>query len=367
MASKTTNCVAEWFGHRVYPSVAGSSAALQDQTGKLCPFLSEAMEEEKRCIKAKSSLGVCTISSLSNGPRQDWLACPYRGLDRSLLLDVAERLFSQDSSDDRLVVAAPNLAKAKVRKQVLRQATAGEHPIVYFQDKLGGEISISKTQRSPELSFDMTLAELGPARDGLTIPRYGILELQTMDFHGSYRHAVKNLEDALRLHKGRFHESLRENQEWLGDRIEGPNIANVFKRTFYQMMLKFQIARDPVCAGIVLALPAAVWDSWQRHLGAPELRGADDCFELRAPDKPPFSGEAPAWIYVFDIEEGADQSPNSIVLEKRIATDAESVSHFALKVAPEAAVGVDGSARLIPERIKQRMSTWWPEILDLLA
>jgi hypothetical protein len=42
------------------------------------------------------------------------------------------------------------------------------------------------------------------------------------------------------------------------------------------------------------------------------------------------------------------------------------VSYFALKVAPEAAVGVEGSANLVPERIKQRMATWWPEILDLL-
>jgi hypothetical protein len=283
-----------------------------------------------------------------------------------ILSAVVESLFGHGGSD-RLIAPAPTLARDDVRGELLQQAKRGSHPIVYFQDKLGGEISISKTDRSPELSFDITLAELGPQGSGLAITRYGILELQTMDFHGSYRYAVKNLEDALRLHQEGFHDTLERNPQWLGDHIEGPNIANVFKRTFYQMMLKFQVAGQPGCAGTVLALPAAVWDSWQRHLGAPELRDLGGHFELRGPDTPPFAGHVPAWIFVFDIEVEADSSPNRLVLMKRIATDADSVSHFALKVAPAAAVGAGGSANLIPERIKQRMAVWWPEILEILA
>src|SRR5437667_12908286 len=97
-----------------------------------------------------------------------------------------------------------------------------------------------------------------------------------MDFHGSYRAVVKNLEDALRLHGLQFHKELQSKPNWLGERIEGPNIANVFKRTFYQIMLNFQIGADESCAGCVLALPVSVWDSWQRHLGKPDPRTNDD-------------------------------------------------------------------------------------------
>jgi hypothetical protein len=365
MAKVTTSCVAEWFGHRVYPSVSHQASALHDQKTQHCPFLSQATGETRRCIKAKTSLGVCTISSVSNGPRQDWLVCPFRGLSQPLLVDVVEHLFAI-APKEQLVLPAPNLAKAEHREALLRHAKAGGRSIVYFQDKLGGEIALGRTDRSPELSFDMTLVELLGEPAGLQIARYGILELQTMDFHGSYRYAVQNLEDALRLHKTSFHDTLEHHQHWLGDHIEGPNIANVFKRTFYQMMLKFQIGNQPLCAGTVLALPEAVWDSWQRHLGGPELVAAGPDYELREPGRPPFAGRAPAWIYVFDIDAGADVTPNPLILKKRIATDADAVGHFALKVAPEAAVGAAGTAHLIPERIKQRMAHWWPELLELL-
>ena len=74
---------------------------------------------------------------------------------------------------------------------------------VYFQDKLGGEISLSKTGASPELSFDITVVELLPATSAralaracepaVTVGKYGVIELQTTDTHGSYSHAVKAL------------------------------------------------------------------------------------------------------------------------------------------------------------------------------
>ena len=101
--------------------------------------------------------------------------------------------------------------------------------------------------------------------------RFGVLEIQTMDFHGSYRLAVQNLDDSLRLHGSGFADALQQNQRWLAERIEGPNIANVFKRTFYQMTLKFQLGVHPRSVGTSLAIPQAVWDSWQPHLGRPEL------------------------------------------------------------------------------------------------
>ncbi|MFP3940363.1 MAG: hypothetical protein ACLF0P_08650 [Thermoanaerobaculia bacterium] len=362
MADALSNCIAEWFGHRTYPTVQPAAEARKDQESKRCPFLSAATGETRPCIKATSSLGVCTISSISNGPRQDWLVCPYRGLDKGLLRDVVQRLFG-DAPGERLIVPVPNLAKEEFREEVVRECESGGRPIVYLTDKLGGEISISRTDRSPELSFDMTMAELSGGAAGLRVLRYGIFELQTMDFHGSYRHAVKNLEDALRLHGEGFHHALEENPRWMGDRIEGPNIANVFKRTFYQMMLKFQIGKHSQCSGTALALPEAVWDSWQRHLGGPELVSAGEDFELRHPQAAPFGRDAPAWIYVFDVDAEASESPSPLLVKKRIGTDAEAVSHFALQVAPDAAVGPQGTASLIPDRIKQRIVRWWPEVL----
>ena len=120
------------------------------------------------------------------------------------------------------------------------------------------------------LWFDTTLVEIVERDGALDIGKYGILEVQTMDFHGTYKYAVKNLTDALRLHGDQFHAVVRANEgRWISERIEGPNIANVFKRTFYQVMLKFELARKGAAAGTVLAIPQSVWDSWQPFLGAP--------------------------------------------------------------------------------------------------
>jgi len=255
---------------------------------------------------------------------------------------------------------APTLVGAKVRERIGRAVKGGLTTIVYLQDKLGGEISLSATDRSPEVAFDTTMVEVVADEGGhLSVGRYGILEIQTMDFHGSYRYAEKNLRDSLRLHRAGFPRVLQENQGWLSDRIEGPNIANVFKRTFYQIMLKFRIGAHPHAVGCVLAVPASVWDSWQRHLGAPELRPMGDGTHRLA-----WSGaEAPtAWIYVFDLDVRSDRTPNPIVLSKVIATDADSLAHYALQVAPDAAVAEGGSADRVLARIRSRLSTWWPDL-----
>ena len=166
-----------------------------------------------------------------------------------------------------MIVPAPSLAQRDRRDAFEEHVRAGGLAIAYLQDKLGGEVSLTSTDRSPELSFDITLIEAVPSEDGVEIGRFGVLEVQTMDFHGSYRHAVANLKDSLRLHQQNFAEVLQENRHWLSERIEGPNIANVFKRTFYQMMLKFEAGvhsalcrystRDPTSR--VGQLAAAPW------------------------------------------------------------------------------------------------------------
>lgn len=83
----------------------------------------------------------------------------------------------------------------------------------------------------------------------------------------------------------------------------------------------------------------SVWESWQRHLGNPELTPeADGTWN-------PFrNGHARpavvlAWVYAFDLDATATTSPGPIVLSKIIATDAKSMSYYALEVAPAAAQG----------------------------
>lgn len=124
-----------------------------------------------------------------------------------------------------------------------------------------------------------------------------------------------------------------------------------------------EIGADPECGGCVLALPQSVWDSWQRHLSRPELKPqADGTFVLPEPD-----GGLPqpvsAWIYVFDIDVSATIVPNQIALRKVIATSAAAVGHYALKVAPEAAVSGSGSADRVLAAIRRRLASWWPELV----
>ena len=356
------NFVSEWFGYRTYPDVHGGKDALRAQNAAQCPFLTTATREKRECVKNASSSGVCSINNASNGVRQDWLVCPYRALDADMIEDVVRRLFRATPDQRLLVVPAPTLANHAVRKKIVNDVHHGALAVVYLQNKLGGEISISATDRSPELSFDMTLVELTAADHGLAdVGRFGVLELQTMDFHGSYRHAVKNLKDALRLHGPDFADALHNNQRWLADRIEGPNIANVFKRTFYQMMLKFQLGLHPRSVGTALAIPQAVWDSWQPHLGRPRLvPQANGTHALPGPatrDK-----DVNAWIYIFDIDAASDVQPNPIVVRREIATSAASIAYHALQEVPAHAFSEAGNADTIVNAIHRRLAAWWPEL-----
>ena len=354
------NVLAEWFGHRVYPKVASTSDALADQQAKRCPFLTTANESDTPCVKAPKSIGVCTISSTSNGSRQDWLVCPYRAMDPTLIKDAARRMFRVQPERSILLHAATTLRRDNVRQEVVDTLQRGGAAYVFMQDKFGGEVSLSATERSPELSFDVTLVELLPGETAPSVGRYAIVEVQTMDFHGSYRFVVDNLNDALRLHASDFHEQVRTNVGWLSKKIEGPNIANVFKRTLYQMLLKFRLAGQGSCAGAALAIPAAVWDSWQRHLAAPALTRLPDGTYRLASD--PSEADNNAWIYVFDLDANSKASPNPVVISKIISTDADAIAHFAFKAAPDAVLAEGGSGSLVVDVIRTRLAAWWPEL-----
>jgi len=136
---------------------------IDDQRSGRCPFLTETLKQSTPCVKAPNSRGVCTISASSNGPRQDWLVCPYRALDDGLLADMVCRLYGIAPLAPVLIKPAVALADEAGRSEILNALEGPDRVFVYFQDKLGGEISLSKTAASPELSFDITVVELLPA------------------------------------------------------------------------------------------------------------------------------------------------------------------------------------------------------------
>ena len=361
------NYVSEWFGHRVYPAVIPSSQAMQDQQSERCPFLSTATQEYRTCIKAEASKGVCTINTLGTGGRQDWLVCPYRALSPEMIAAAIKRLFDLPVAHDPFSVPAISLIKEHVRQNVTERLTKLQPTFIYFDAKMSGELSIPPTDKSPEFAFDVTIVELLLQEGVPHIGRFGILEIQTMDFHGSYRSAVRNLRDGLRLHPTNFPETLQANQHWLCEGVEGPNIANVFKRTFYQMMFKFQLGAHDRCAGCVLAIPKAVWDSWQRHLGAPTLvEEIDGTFSLMVPGqlRP---DTTPAWICVFDPQGKSTTTPSPISVTKMIATNVPAMSHWALEVAPQAALAnIDGSSGMLA-LLARRLRKLWPELATTLT
>src|SRR3954447_10083780 len=146
-AASLNNVVAEWFGHRIYPAVRLGKQTISDQTGAICPFLSRVEIEPEVCVKKETSRGVCTISSTSNGPRQDWVVCPYRIFEPSLFDAVAARLYGIRDIAALRTHAAPTLERSDVQKSIRRHLANGGRTLVYFDQKLGGEISLQATSR----------------------------------------------------------------------------------------------------------------------------------------------------------------------------------------------------------------------------
>lgn len=367
--------VAEWFGHRVFPAVATGGQARKDQRAERCPFLSQVAEIDTACVKADNSKGVCTISAGSNGTRQDWLVCPHRALDDDLLHRMVRRLFDLPGDEPVHVIPVTNLAIEASRLRLIEavQAAGAPRQFLTFQQLFGGEIALPRSSASPELSFDATVVEVLPGANdsqGVRLGRYGVIEMQTTDTHGSYRHAVEALRAALDLHRDDFAEQVAAHPDWPGRRVEGPNISNVFKRTFYQIMFKFQITRRESSAGCILALPRPVWDSWQPFLGAPVLVDlGDGTHALQDPRadgaSPSFDDNAaPNWIYVFDIAEEppADGSPTAVDVQLVIATDAPTLSRLALDVAPANAIGSGAEDDSVLAALHRRTRAFFPGI-----
>lgn len=356
------NYVAEWFGHIVWPAeeVDAGPAAAMNQAGERCPFLSSATADEVLCTKKAKEDGVeyrtgfCTANSPSTGVREDWLACPWRVFDKpfTLVTDAIRRLYRIPPDEDVLAFPVTRFGSGRVRAAVeaLDDPGTGSPRVFAFSSNpptLGGEVDIPETDRSPGNKVDVSIFEvLGTEADGPRVGRSAIFEIQTADFHGSPLHAIAHLR---RLGPpgatdGGYHADISANAADLGERVEGPNKANIFKRTIYQMILKIQMAKDEGCAGFAVVLPEPVWRSWERHLGQPALIADDEnpgVLHLRAPQAD--DGDAlvepePAWILVFRIDRESGDSPKALRIVKRIATDSAALIHYTFDAAPEAAI-----------------------------
>jgi hypothetical protein len=328
------NFISEWFGQRIYPEVRLDSKAISGTNWGICPFLSSVKREKSRCIKPENAFGVCTINSVSGDVRKDWLVCPYRVIDSEIVKISCGTIFGAGTDVPPIPISILNQPAgiAELSKSLSESGVA----YVFFQDKLGGEISISGTWASPEIAFDVTVVEIVPARSGtVKLKQYGFIEIQTMDFHGSYKAAVKNLSDAHRLHKGRFTAALLHNQTWASERVEGPNIANVFKRTFYQTLLKFELSKEGAAAGTILALPESVWESWQPFLGRPTIEHVSGSeFRIMGSDHDTYHGTN-AWIFVFDLNNEAGSSISPVRVKSRIRVSATDLLHHAFIAVPK--------------------------------
>lgn len=357
------NYVSEWFGQRIYPTVRIDAASLADDRAGNCPFLSDVQRRGTACVKNANSTGVCTVSSNSNGSRQDWLVCPYRVISSDIVSRGCQLIFGLTEAVAPLPVSI--LSQPAALKRFTDEVAARGSGYLFFQDKLGGEISVLGTPRSPELSFDVTLVEItGDGHGGFAVARFGILEIQTMDYHGTYKHAVSNLRDGLRLHPATFSLTLAANLEhWAGDRVEGPNIANVFKRTFYQMLVKFKLAGDgSAAAGTVLALPRSVWDSWQPFLGAPELEDEAPGIKrlLRQGKRKTSIAPLNAFICVFDLDASASTPISPVRIEHFIRVSPEQLANHAFTEVPDTILHAIRSNESVLARIRVRLGQWWP-------
>ena len=250
------------------------------------------------------------------------------------------------------------------------QADDPRRVFIYFRRALqgeskfaGGEIGLPKTPSSPPMSFDITVIELtATGQNHVTLGKYGVIELQTADTHGSYKETVKALEDSLNLHPDDFHVQLRaQTVNWTGKKVEGPNIANVFKRTFYQVAFKFQVTKRETSVGCLLALPLPVWDSWHRFLGAPNMTEQPDG-TWRLLDDP--EAEPTDWIYVFDIDEepNSDGGPAALRTRLIIGTDARTLGQAALEVAPLRAVGSSAQVDAVVKKVADRLGPLIPGV-----
>ncbi|WP_221088245.1 PDDEXK family nuclease [Deinococcus aquaedulcis] len=374
------NYVAEWFGHRVWPVVDRSEEARRHQAQRACPFLSQATGEHTECIKKAKGwdepYGVCTINSTSNGTPQDWIACPYRTLDQHFTL-LASAVRTSYAVDDQVQIALLPLTvlhKLEQRERIRDLLARGGRVFLFSSQKLGGEIDLSETPASPGALVDTSVVEVS-AVDASGAPstfgRHLFYEIQTADFHGSPLHVATRLKALCpRVESGTeppedYHgpllQAMERGENVCGDKVEGPNKANIFKRTIYQMIFKMALARHPESEGFAIVLPVAVWESWLRHLGQPRLLpvgGDPDHVALLAPDERVETVAATnnAAVFVFEIDTTSAESPHPLRLVKRVTCSVDALIHHTFRAASGKAMEhnvVEGFRKQLMDRVRK--------------
>jgi hypothetical protein len=79
------NFISEWFGQRIYPDVKMDARVMSGANWDRCPFLSTVKRANTKCVKTENAYGVCTINSVGDGLRKDWLVCLTESLTVKLL------------------------------------------------------------------------------------------------------------------------------------------------------------------------------------------------------------------------------------------------------------------------------------------
>lgn len=367
------NFVAEWFGHRVWSDVDTSDAAVHNQSGCICPFLSNATASEQLCWKTAREYdgptGVCIISSNSNGPRQDWLACPTRTLDADFtLIAAAVRTTYKPTHDVAVLVLPVTVLHVKEKRDAITKHLAfGGRAFLFSANKIGGEVDLPETETSPGGKVDVSVIEVlrtdTLTGEPSTFGQHMFFEIQTADFHGSPLHAVRKLRKALPASPSEnYHAELQADPSIAGEDVEGPNKANIFKRTVYQMILKIQLAEHENCAGFVMVLPLPVWDSWLRHLGNPKIRpmAGGDLVQMVTPadEDTDILPPARAWIFVFDTDRESKESPQPLKVVQRIATTSSALVHYAFQTAAKEAME-QGVVEKFRDVLKERVERGW--------
>jgi hypothetical protein len=371
-AGPTGNFIAEWFGYRVWPAADTSIAARHDQPARICPFLTSAKRETTACIKWNRDYdeptGVCTISSESNGVREDWLACPFRILDQhfTLLGGAIRTLYRIPTRQEIVLFPVTVLSNPDRKREVHEALSQGTRVFAFSGSKLGGEVDVPETNDSPGAKVDNSVIEITGIDPATGKPsQYGkhlFVEIQTADFHGSPLHAVRLLREKCQAGTDTpYHDAITAAPQDCGQKVEGPNKSNIFKRTIYQMILKIELTNHEESAGFAIVLPVPVWQSWLRHLGQPSLvadpvHAGVQHLHLPGYEIPAGEIEHPrSWIFVFDIDRDSPESPAPLKILYRIAISSEALSTYAFKESPRKAIehgAIDDFRRvLINERV----------------
>jgi len=281
------NSISEWFGYRIFPTVTDAEQAIRDQQDERCPFLA------KRSGRHESASSRPTRAAYAPYPAKLTAAarlvvCPYRTADQP---DPdgggAPAVFSSHVRRNRCSYPPRRLPTARPKNESANRSMAGGGCSLYFMDKLGGEIDIpwKQTFGKVQTRHDASWRSLGLGAEPPSADT-AILEVQTMDFHGTYREATLSLTHALKLHPRDFASQLRANPNWASAGMESEHRQRYSSEPSTRYCSSSAGNHSRLCRRHP-ALPGSVWESWQPHWGAPKT-------EIRRPWDPPLCpGETP--------------------------------------------------------------------------